>query len=1160
VLAPDGAGGTEILLTQTGGGGGGGGGQGNTDLMAWAQPGSGPWSRASSWYDVTTGAAATAPPGSMNDVQIAGPSSGALQTVTGPAACASLAFFGNTLLNGAFSIGSLAVGGTLAGNFATALVDLGPSTGLTVSAAAAIQGGTLVLDNAASLFSAAGTLTLGSADMTLPASVLAASNGGIVQLGGLLLAGGGTLTTDITASVEVGTLGGAAAGAVTIDPGIVVAGSGSLNALGSVIDNGTLTAQGGTLLVGAVSGTGVLTIGTEAVLWLGAGDTVPIQFIGGGGTLLLPGSSETPAGVIAGFAQGDLIVTGSSQVGSVSCAPCAGGVGTLTLYNGSQVAGTLLLAGDFSGDVFTVQPDGAGSAIGVQAAGGGPPAGTSTPDLYVWTGNTGTLWNSTGNWTDLTTGQTPAAVAPGLQNLVTVQGGTGAFTSILGPADAAALTLLGRVALSGQYSIGALKVGNTAQTGLLALGQGAALQAASVAVSGGIALAGSGLVASGTVTLAQGVLAASAQAAVDVAALVLAGSGDAVTTDATARVEVGNQGGAQAGAVTVDPGCVLSGAGAVNPAGTVVDFGTITASGGTVVLGNVSGGGILEVGVGASLALEGTADASLTVDFAGPGTLAVLGALPAAFIAGFGLGDTILLPMSGITEADYAPTAPNTGVLTLLSNGQAVGQLTLLGVSQGQSFSVAGAAGGTVLTTIPTDWGGGGSKMRNPPTGNGSGQSGYISDLPFWQSLSNEIQGVLAGFEAANNNNSYVWTSDGSYFGPWQPGYSNVAVAMDPTALIQISLPPAYNALLAQGYNPVTLVDFGAGHALLVGDSANDTIVGDGAYDTLAGGSGGNNLFFATAPFGDVVYGSGNDTIITGQGNCSITTAVNSRSLAYLGSAANVITLNGRDTVVASGGAGTSDTINAVGADTVFAPGQGELVHNGGNAPDTVVGNQGGSIDMNGGTGNGSILWCGGAAFAVYHGGGGWAEIAGGSGDLQVTGGAGAMTIFGGTGNTQITGAPGPSEFVVGAGAATVTAASGNLVWLAGAGNESLVAAGGNVIIWGANSTGNNVLQAGSGPCTLHGGIGNDIFLGGSGNATMSGGGGGDLFSFTNGLGGGNDIITDFSAASDRIELHGFSSYGSALVNGSEVLSLADGTHIQLNGITSLAGVTITLG
>ena len=1153
LLAPDGVGGTEILVTPSTGGGGGTG-QGDTDLLAWATPGSGPWSHASNWYDVTTGSPATAAPGTENSVQIAGPTGGSYQIINGPAACANVTFFNNTLINGAFTTGTLAVGGTLAGVFTTGLLAIGASSSMTATVAASIAGGTLVLNAATSALSCVGVLTLGSADGTLPASVLAASNGATAQLAGLVLAGGGTLTTDATAVIEIGTLGGAAAGAVTIDPGVAVAGSGSVNVGGDVIDNGTLTAQGGTLVVGAVSGVGALTIGAEATLWLTAGEVCPIDFAGGGGTLLLEGSEETPAGVIGGFVQGDEIVTGSSQVSSVVFAPGAGEVGTLTLYDGGVVAGTLLLAGNFSGEVFTVQPDQDGSEIGVQAA-SGPPAGTVNPDDYVWTGNAGTLWSNNENWNDLTAGQMPAAVAPGAQDLVTITGGTAAFATIVGPADAASLSLFERVVLSGAFSIRALDVGSATQSGLLALGQGTTVQAASVAVIGGIEIAGGELAASGTLTLSSGVLAASAQASVEAAGLVLAGADSAVTTDGTAIVEIGGDGVGMQGVVTVDAGAVLAGAGAVNPLGAIDDQGTITASGGTLVLGDLAGDGMLDIGVGATMVLEGAAAISLTVDFAGAGTLTIAGGLPGAYIGGFGAGDDILLPISGITSTSYDATEPNTGVLTLYAGSEAVGELTLLGVGGGQSFAVAADGSGTMLTTAPTNWGGGGSTMRNPTTGSGSGSYGVITGFAFFEALSAPIQLALEGL--ADGLTSYVWTSpDGSYFGPWQPGYSNIAVVTDPTPLTKIVLPAAYQALLAEGNTAVTLTDGGAGRALIVGNAANDTIVGFGANDTLAGGVGGNTVFFDNADA--VIYGAGNDSIVTGEGDCVITTAFGYRSLAFVGAASNQINLGGNDTVICAPGNGANDTINATGNDTVFAPAVGELTHNGGDGRDLVVGT-GGTVRMVGGTGNGSILWCGSANFAEFIGGAGSAEIAGGGGDLSVQGGGGALVVFAGTGNTIITGAAGPSEFVVGAGAATVTAASGNIVWAAGAGNESLIASGGDVIIWAANSTGNDVLQAGDGPCTLQGGTGNDTILGGTGNATM-GGGGADIFGFTNGLGGASNVIEHFVTGLDTISLNGFSSYSSALVNGSEVISLSDGTHVELAGVTSMSGVTIRYG
>ena len=311
------------------------------------------------------------------------------------------------------------------------------------------------------------------------------------------------------------------------------------------------------------------------------------------------------------------------------------------------------------------------------------------------------------------------------------------------------LTLLGEVALIGQYAVGGLAVGLGSFTGLLALGAGAAVQAGQAAVTGGIVVQGGALTSTGTLALDGGVLIAGGGGVVSVASLVLAGSGDDVSVDTSSVLEVGSAGGAALGAITVDAGSVLAGTGVVDPTGQIVDAGTITASAGAaaLALGDVSGAGTLLVGVGATLQLQGSSAASLLIDFAGPGTLSVAGALPLAAIAGFGDGAAIDLPISGITSASFAITEPNVGILTLDAGTQAVGALTLVGVGLGQGFSVTGAPGGTILTTTTNPQGGGGSNMRNVGPQSGSGQAGIISDFSFWQDLPVPVQQALADFQ-----------------------------------------------------------------------------------------------------------------------------------------------------------------------------------------------------------------------------------------------------------------------------------------------------------------------------------------------------------------------------------------------------------------------------
>jgi hypothetical protein len=1162
VLVPDGGTGTDVLVTGTGGGGGGNG-QGNTDTMDWAQPGSGAWSNAANWFDVTTNAVALAAPGALNSVEIDGPGGIDFQSIGGPGLCASLTFTGNSLLIRAFETGTLSIGGTLSGVLTQGVVDVtdvGASSSLTATAQATILDGSLDVGSGG-IVAISGTLAVGDG---IPGdsgafSEVSVTSTGTVQLGGLALGGGAgaLLQTDATGVIEIGTAGNAAAGSVTIDTGITAAGSGMVNAVGLVVVNGTLTASGGMLAVGAVSGTGTLAIASEATLAISATELVPIHFTGGGATLLLEGSEQTPAGAIAGFAPGDGIVTGSSQVTSVQYAPGSGNIGTLTMYFGAQVAGTLLLAGNFAGDNFVLQPDGEGTEISVQVSGGGGPSqGTPTPDHYIWLGGAGTGWNTAANWEDVTAGEDPAQIAPGAHDLDTVQGGSGGtYTSIVGPANAASLALADNVALVGTYDVGTLTVGSASQAGALALSGSTSLQAAGATIYGDVAMNGGGFTTAGLLTLNGGVLIAGSNAVAQAGTLVMDGTGAVLTVDGTSSLEIGTVGGAAAGLVTVDAGAVLSGAGALDPTGNIAVQGTITASGGTLSVGNVSGAGTLLVGVGATMVLDGTASASALIEFASAGTLDVSGAIPAAGIAGFGDGEQIFLPVSGVTSTQYAVTGPNVGVLSLYGAGGVIATLELVGVGVGQSFAAVASGGGTEITTQTTYWGGGGGNMRNPLNGDANGSFGVIQDFAFWQSLPAEAQDVLAAEQAQHGNEAWVDVStDGTVWDNFAPAVANFAVLSEPVANSIVAVPPGYSALLAQGTTPVWLTDGGAGGTLLVGNNGDDTISSSGIGDTLVGGTG-NTEFFAN--FSTDIFGGGNDTIITGEGNDLITTSYDGHSIVWLGPEQNNVVSQGYDTVLAGPGNGANDTIWAVQSDTVFTANVGSTLVITGNGPTAIIAGLG-TADVRGGIGNGSVLFANSASFVQFQGGAGSAVVVGGSGEMSVGGGAGALTVFGGTGNTIIQGAPGPSFFLMGDGASTITAATGNHVWLVGAANESLVAAGGNVIFNGANSAGDNLMQAGSGPVTMYGGHGTDTMVGGAGDAIFVDGSGSDVFSFTDGLSGGSDTVANFSVSNDRILLNGYAGYNASVVNGSEVISLSDGTHIQLTGITSMNGINIT--
>jgi hypothetical protein len=1175
LVVPDGALGSDIEVTANGGGGGGGG-QGNTDVLAWTTPGSGAWGKAGYWTDVTLNKPAKYPPGTENPVQVAGPTDGTYQFIGGPGSAATALFTGATSLGAVYSFGTLTIGTE---NVAGALAVTNQGTAsLVVSGPAFITNGTLALTGATSVLTVGGTLSMGGGAQGQGAAVtlLSAENQASVQVGGLTLGGGdgNTLVTDATATIEIGTLGGAAAGAVTIDPGIAVGGNGALNIDGAVIDNGTVTALGGTLAVGNVTGSGTLAIGVESVLQLTGTETAPIAFAAGGATLLLAGTAETPAGIISGFAPGDAIVTGTSPVTQVTYAPGNGGIGTLTMYYDNMVAGTLLLAGNYAGDVFTVVPDGVGTAIGVQQSGGAS-GGTATPDDYVWTGAIDSNWNNAGNWIDETANQDPADIAPGLNDIDTVQGGAGnTLLTLVGPANAASLTLLGNVALTMQYDIGLLLVGVGGHAGALSLGSTAELAAADAAVIGSVAAAGGVLSVAQTLTLGgtagQGVLTAENNSVVDLGALTLAGSASAVAIIGAASIEVGMAGNAASGALTIDAGAAAGGAGVLNVTGQIIDNGTLTASGGTLSVGAVSGAGTLEIGVGATLGLDGASGPGITIDFAGPGAVVAQASMPLSAIANFNEGDTVLVPLDNITYVEYVPTGPGIGTLTLYSGTQAEGFLTLLGIGAGESFSASPLDGETAITAQQDNTqGGGGGMGQGAGGGDGSGQ--VVNSYTLVESEPAYLQSWLQ--DAIKGLTSYVYTSpDGQSWGTAQEGYANIAVVGNPTAYSKVALPPPqqypapdYVALLAEGSAPITLTDDDEGNALLVGNAGADTIVGNGANDTLVGGSGPGSLFFTGEDA--TIVGNGNDSIVTGAGNTDVTTSTG-RSRIYLGAASNVLNSNGTDTIIASGGTIANDTVQATGRVLVFAPPVGLMNLYAGAGADTVVCTPGGTLRMYGGTGNGGSLWGGGpGSFTQYFGGQGNEIVVGEQGTLYVQGGAGAITVFGGTGTAEIFGTAGPSAYVIGEGASTVKAASGNEVWLVGGANESLVASGGDVVFWGANSAGDNIMQAGNGPITMQGGSGDDTLIAGTGAATMSGGGGDNIFSFTSGLTGGaeaTDTITDFKVGADLIALNGYAGGIDAVLETQKIsgnitsYTLPDGTHLILDSIAGLTSGSFT--
>ena len=205
----------------------------------------------------------------------------------------------------------------------------------------------------------------------------------------------------------------------------------------------------------------------------------------------------------------------------------------------------------------------------------------------------------------------------------------------------------------------------------------------------------------------------------------------------------------------------------------------------------------------------------------------------------------------------------------------------------------------------------------------------------------------------------------------------------------------------------------------------------------------------------------------------------------------------------------------------------------GGAGSDTLDGGDG-NDDLNGDEGEDHL-----------EGGRGSDHLDGGAGHDVVNGGEGSDTLSGGEGNDHLygrsasAGADGADSIAAGAGSDYVQGNAGNDTLSGGDGSDringgadddSITGDSGNDRING--NTGNDTADGGVGDDEVHGGRGNDSLAGGDGRDelsgdlgadTLTGGAGADEFVFRGNAalfaGGSADIITDFQAGIDEIQL-----------------------------------------
>ena len=263
----------------------------------------------------------------------------------------------------------------------------------------------IYVSGADSRLTAGGTLTLDSS--SYDQYYLNAYNGGVIQAAALALTPSGTsgyyddIGVNGTSSIEIGTAGSAAAGALTIDAGQTVTAAAGIDVSsgsgmvyggggGNLINNGTIVLAGSLLSVsGTLSGSGIVQAGTGAsvtagglaggeIVSLGANASLTLNGTATGGTIAFAGSGAVltigysstynystgtyiyapypVAATLTGFANGDgIIVNNEALTGAVYTAG-SNNTGSLALLAGTATVETLALQGNYAGRVFFLSP------------------------------------------------------------------------------------------------------------------------------------------------------------------------------------------------------------------------------------------------------------------------------------------------------------------------------------------------------------------------------------------------------------------------------------------------------------------------------------------------------------------------------------------------------------------------------------------------------------------------------------------------------------------------------------------------------------------------------------------------------------------------------------------------------------------------------------
>ncbi len=377
-------------------------------------------------------------------------------------------------------------------------------------------------------------------------------------------------------------------------------------------------------------------------------------------------------------------------------------------------------------------------------------------------------------------------------------------------------------------------------------------------------------------------------------------------------------------------------------------------------------------------------------------------------------------------------------------------------------------------------------------------------------------------------------------------------------------------------------IDSGEGLNDIRGNAGNDNITGGSNNDTIYGGEGndtidaeeGSNLVQGDNGDDSIVGGTGNDTITGGTGNDdiaggggddSIDGGAGNDTIAITGGAGEDATVTGgtgADVITTSAAAGAHQIDGGAGNDTITANGTDKETIIGGAGDDSITvasANQAADDDaIIGGTGNDTLFVTGTTALV----GSDLANVTG----IDTIDLSGSLSLTLSADVVNATDAGTGIEIDNNANALTLDTSavdSGDVVTISGTGTVTIANTAGNIVTVKDGIVGDvdggtkaDVINGGDQADALDGGSGNDTIVGNAGADAITGGAGADSItggngadSITGGAGIDQIILSESSAAIDKVRVAEEGSANVDVVTGFTTGASGDQIHIDISAI-----------